>query len=366
MSIMNDRRAAARGILVSAAGMALVAALPGLVVAQEDATAETVTLTDFRGKTMDVPVGTDRVVFLVENAMNTFYAVGGADHISAIGDIWQPTFKEAFFSAVDADYATMPRVATKDGAVDLESLAAADPDLVVLWSADIDDRDTAAIEGSLGVPVYGVFLDSFDDLTKLTADMAAIVGDPGRGEEVIAQIASTMEDISAVSSAIPLEERPTVYWMWGEVFRTAGTASTASDLITAAGGINVIETWDDPAKSQEAVELSMETIAALDPEVIYMWFNPEIDPQHIIDGAQVAGFDFGPWANLTAVREGNVFELDDPFLYDFMTGRQPIATLKIAKDINPAAFADIDLTSEYDAFFQAMYGVTYPDFEPAG
>jgi iron complex transport system substrate-binding protein len=199
MSIMNDRRAAARGILVSAAAMALVAALPGLVVAQEDATAETVTLTDFRGKTMDVPVGTDRVVFLVENAMNTFYAVGGADHISAIGDIWQPTFKEAFFSAVDADYATMPRVATKDGAVDLESLAAADPDLVVLWSADIDDRDTAAIEGSLGVPVYGVFLDSFDDLTKLTADMAAIVGDPGRGEEVIAQIASTMEDISAVS-----------------------------------------------------------------------------------------------------------------------------------------------------------------------
>ncbi len=38
-----------------------------------------------------------------------------------------------------------------------------------------------------------------------------------------------------------------------------------------------------------------------------------------------------------------MYELDDPFLYDFMTGRQPIATLKIAKDINPEAFADIDL-----------------------
>jgi iron complex transport system substrate-binding protein len=366
MSIMNDRRAAARRIFVSAAAIALVAALPGLVVAQDEATGETVTLTDFRGKTMDVPVGTDRVVFLVENAMNTFYAVGGADQISGIGDIWQPTFKEAFFSAVDADYATMPRVATKDGAVDLESLAAADPDVVVLWSADIDDKDTAAIEGSLGVPVYGVFLDAFDDLTKLTADMAAILGDPARGDEVVAQIAAEMEKITGISSAIPAEERPSVYWMWGDVFGTAGTQSTANELIEAAGGVNVISQWDDEAASTEHPVLSMETIAQLDPDAIYIWFNPEIDPQHILDGAQVAGFDFAPWANLTAVKEGNVFELDDPFLYDFMTGRQPIATLKIAKDINPEAFADVDLTTEVDAFFQAMYGVTYPDYQPAG
>ncbi len=266
MSIMNDRRAAARRILVSAAAIALVAALPGPVVAQDEATAETVTLTDFRGKTMDVPVGTDRVVFLVENAMNTFYAVGGAGHISGIGDIWQPTFKEAFFNAVDADYATLPRVATKDGAVDLESLAAADPDLVVLWSADIDDKDTAAIEGSLGVPVYGVFLDAFDDLTKLTADMAAILGDPARGDEVVAQIAAEMEKITGISSTIPAEERPSVYWMWGDVFGTAGTQSTANELIEAAAdGINVISQWDDEAASTEHPVLSMETIAAARP-----------------------------------------------------------------------------------------------------
>ncbi len=66
------------------------------------------------------------------------------------------------------------------------------------------------------------------------------------------------------------------------------------------------------------------------------------------------------------MQNGRVFELDDPFLYDFMTGRQPIATLKIAKDINPEAFADVDLNVEYDEFFQAMYGVSYPDYQPAG
>jgi iron complex transport system substrate-binding protein len=128
----------------------------------------------------------------------------------------------------------------------------------------------------------------------------------------------------------------------------------------------VVSTLDDATKATEHPVLTMETIALLDPDVIYMWFNDKIDPADIIAGKQVAGVDFSTWASLSAVKDGRVFELDDPFLYDFMTGRQPIATLRIAKDINPEAFAGIDLTTEYDAFFQEMYGVTFPDYSPAG
>ncbi len=351
-------------LAVGALTLGLLTGGPGIVAAQDEA-AGTVRLTDFRGQHMEVPVGTDSVVFLVENAMNTFYSVGGADHIAGIGDIWQPAYKEVFFSAVDPDYADTPRVASSDGAVDLEALAATDPELVVLWSADIDDRDTTAIEEGLGVPVYGVFLDSFDDLTKLTSDMAAVVGDPARGEAVVAQIAAEMDKIRGIAATIPDEERPSVYWMWGDVFGTAGVESTANELIDAAGGVNVLSGWDDGARVIEHPVLSMETIALLDPEVIYLWFNPQIDPADIIDGREVAGVDFSTWSGLSAVQSGRVYELDDPFLYDFMTGRQPIATLKIAKDINPEAFADIDLASEYDAFFREMYGVTYPDYAPA-
>ena len=346
--------------------LGLVAGGAGMVAAQDDVTDDTVSLTDFRGKSLEAPVGAESVVFLVENAMNTFYAVGGADNVSGIGTLWQPDYKVDFFNGVDPDFADIPVISTINGAVDLEALAATDPELVVLWSADIDDKDTTAIESSLGIPVYGVFLTSFDDLTKLTQDMAAIVGDPERGEEVVAQTAAEMADISTISSAIPEEERPTVYWMWGDIFGTAGTESTAHDLITAAGGINVLSTWDDSARTEEHPVLPMETIAALDPEVIYMWFNPDIDPGHIIDGKQVGDVDFSTWAGLSAVQNGRVYELDDPFLYDFMTGRQPIATLKIAKDINPEAFADVDLETEYDEFFEAMYGISYPDFQPAG
>ena len=108
----NWRRWAVSGLVVG-----LLSGGSGVALAQ-DANEGTVSLTDFRGHSMEVPVGSDGVVFLVENAMNTFYAVGGADRIAGIGDIWQPAFKEAFFSGVDPDYGATPRVASADGAVD--------------------------------------------------------------------------------------------------------------------------------------------------------------------------------------------------------------------------------------------------------
>ncbi|MFO1541315.1 MAG: ABC transporter substrate-binding protein, partial [Chloroflexota bacterium] len=178
--------------------------------------------------------------------------------------------------------------------------------------------------------------------------------------------AAEMQRLTDISGPIPADPRPSVYWMWGDVFGTAGLKSTRDDLITAAGGVNVLAGWDDPAKTTEHPVLTMETIAKLDPKVIYMWFNPDISPSDVIEGKQAGGFDFSAWSSLSAVKNKRVYELDDPFLYDFMTGRQPIATLKIAKDINPDAFKSLDVASEYDTFFRQMYGVTYPDYQPAG
>lgn len=93
MSSIGERMPrACRLPVILGLAIGLVAGGSGIGAEQESA-GETVTLTDFRGHTMDVPVGTEHLVFLVENAMNTFYAVGGADHISGIADIWQPTYR---------------------------------------------------------------------------------------------------------------------------------------------------------------------------------------------------------------------------------------------------------------------------------
>ena len=60
-----------------------------------------ITILDDRGQYITIPYPVKSVVFLVENAMNSMYAVGGADKISGVGSIWMPEKKEPFFQAID-------------------------------------------------------------------------------------------------------------------------------------------------------------------------------------------------------------------------------------------------------------------------
>ncbi|MBK7722138.1 MAG: ABC transporter substrate-binding protein [Austwickia sp.] len=326
--------------------------------------AAAISLTDFHGRQVRLERPSQRSVFLVENAMNTMLAVGGGERIVGTGEIWQPTYKTAFLNAVRPGFSALPVVGSKNGTYDVEALAALKPDFVVLWAQTKSDKAIAAIADALKVPVYAVFLRSFEDLDKLALDLAAVAGKPARGEEINALVKEEMGKIATVVDRIPAQQRPTVYWMWGDIFGTAGTTSSASDLIEAAGGRNVLTGWKDAAAATEHPVVSMETLVRLDPDVIYMWYNQDLDPADIVSGKKVGTVDFSTWRNLKAVKNLKVFELKDPFVYDMMTGRLPAATAKVAKDINPAPFATWDVEAGVDRLMRAMYGVRYPGFAP--
>ncbi|PME08002.1 iron ABC transporter substrate-binding protein [Corynebacterium ulcerans] len=330
---------------------------------QEKSQAAGITVTDFHGRQVKLPKASERSVFLVENAMNTMMAVGGSKKIVGTGEVWEPTFKKDFLEAVHPGFSKLPVIASQDGSYDLEALAALKPDFVVLWAESADDKAIAAIEETLKVPVYAAFLTSFADLDKLAVDMANVNGTPERGAAVNALVKKQMDKIAEKTSTI--EKKPSVFWMWGDAYGTAGTKSSANDLIEAAGGTNVIAKWDNSAKASEHPVVSLETLAKLNPDAIYMWYNSEIDPSDVIEGKNVGGVGFSAWKNLDAVKNKQVFELDDPFLYDMMTGRLPMATAKVAQDINPAAFKEWDNSAETDQYFVDMYGLHYPGFKPA-
>jgi iron complex transport system substrate-binding protein len=124
--------------------------------------------------------------------------------------------------------------------------------------------------------------------------------------------------------------------------------------------VNVISKWDNQTKDLEHPVLSMEAVAALNPDVIYMWYNPDMDPQDLMTKDE-----YKAWRDIKAVKNGRVYELQDPFLYDFHTSRLPLTMFKVAKDLHPNKFKDLDLNKEYDAYFVNMYGVHYPGFSKA-
>ncbi|HWQ64178.1 MAG TPA: ABC transporter substrate-binding protein, partial [Methanospirillum sp.] len=326
-----------------------------------DHSGQTITILDDRDQYITVPYPVKNVVFLVENAMNSMYAVGGADHISGIGSIWMPEKKIPFFKAIDPKFGEKPTIGSENGAVDLEALAKADPSLVVLWSADWNDETTTAIRETLKVPVYGVYYTKLSDVSRANDVFAKMIGNEGRAEEVSRIMANYTRRVTDKTGELQSDKRPTVYWMWGDILGTAGLNSATNDLITLAGGKNVLENANFEGKMLEHPTISLETLQKLNPDVIYMWYNEKIDPSDVMSGVG----DFAGWKDLKAVKNGRVYEVTDPFVYDSFTPCQPLALMAIAKDLHPEIFKDINMDTLIDSFFVDMYGVHYPDYTAA-
>lgn len=322
---------------------------------------QTITIVDDRGQYITIPYPVNHVVFLVENAMNSMYAVGGADKISGIGPIWMSEKKEPFFQSIDPGYNDKPKITTNGGTVDLEALKKADPDLVVLWSADWNDEATKSIRQALNVPVYGVYYTKLSDVSRANNVYAKIIGNEAREAEVSAIMGEYTRMVTDKTGGIPDENRPRVYWMWNDIYGTAGLNSATNDLIRLAGGKNLLEEANLEGKMQEHPKISLDLLKKLDPDVIYMWYNENVDPEDILSGKG----DFAEWKNLKAVKTGKVFEVTDPFIYDSFSPQQPLALMAIAKDLHPELFSGIHLGQVIDSFFVKMYRVHYPGFSQA-
>ena len=75
--------------------------------------------------------------------------------------------------------------------------------------------------------------------------------------------------------------------------------------------------------------------------------------------------DFEGWKDINAVKNGRVFEVQNPLIFDFHTPRYPLALMIMAKEINPDKFQDLDLDAEIDNMFVDLYSVQYPGFAAA-
>ncbi|MGV8175157.1 MAG: ABC transporter substrate-binding protein [Methanothrix sp.] len=250
---------------VLALGMILVL-LFSPAMAENSSENKTIQITDDRGRTIEVPYPCERIVFLVENAMNTMYAVGGADSIVGIGDIWMPEQREPLFRAIDPGFDQKVRISKEGGMVNLETLASADPQLVVLWSVDWDDDVTKSIEENLNVPTYGVFIDSISDLQRQAEVLGKIIGNESRAEEVVDIMTAYEAKVTDVTSTLNETDKPKVYWMWGDILGTAGLNSTANELIEKAGGVNVMQYWSNETRSMEHPKLNLESLVQLNPD----------------------------------------------------------------------------------------------------
>ncbi|ADN03039.1 ABC transporter substrate-binding protein [Spirochaeta thermophila] len=279
----------------------------GLAAQEEPA----VRVTDSYGRQILLPEYPDRIVSLAPNITETLFALGKGDLVVGRTD----------YCDWPAEVAGVPSVGTILQP-NIERLVALEPDVVIAsshLSKEVDEKLR-----KLGIPVAVFnYPESFEGTYETILQVARVVGAVQKAEDLIDGIEQVVLTVMSAVSGLP---RPRVYYVisygqFGDY--TAGKGTFIDTLIQIAGGVNV-------ASDVEGWQYSAERLLEKDPDIIICskYYNTK------------QGFmKTPPYTQLTAVKEGRVFEIDNN-LVDRQGPRIGEGLMALARIIHPEAFEE--------------------------
>lgn len=266
-----------------------------------------VTLIDDAGREVTVVVEPGRIVSLAPANTEIAAALGLLDRLVGVTS----------FCDYPAEVASIDVIGDFAGP-NLEAVAAAEPDLV-LATTGIQAEVIGQLE-ELGAVVVAV---DPSDLESLFDSIAMVGVATGAVETADDLVVSMRSELDAISAAIGDGEPVTCFLeIAQDPLFTAGPGTLLDDLITAAGGANVVAEIG-------YVGYSVEQLLTDDPEVYLATLGSMSDPA---DLASRPGY-----GELDAVKTGRVFVLDDN-LVSRPGPRVAEGVRQIAEALHPDAF----------------------------
>lgn len=300
-----------------------------------------VSAVDSRGQTIRLPRPARRVVCLIESALSGLYMLGAEEALVGVSTNVYDGPAARYYAALDGRIRTrsLPTPGNWDF-VNVESVLALRPDLVILWAQQADS--IVALE-ELGVPCYAVFLRSFDEVLAEVRGLGALTGRTSRAEELVSWARGSLDAIARERPQTPEARVPRAYFMWAQSdLETSGRVGLVEELLRRAGTRNVAD-----GLAQEHLVVDTERLLAWDPELIVMWGNERREPADILGDPR--------WRRLAAVRAQRVHELPDVFLCDLWTLKLPYAARLVSAWAYPGRARDVDLTRWRDEMLETLY-----------
>jgi iron complex transport system substrate-binding protein len=200
----------------------------------------------------------------------------------------------------------------------LEAIAAAKPD-VVLVTGGVQADVLGKLEG-LGAKVVVVDPKNLDGVFRAIDLLGRVLGVPEKGTALVGKMKADLADIERrVASEKP--KRAFVEIGWNPLF-TAGAGTLIDDLLTKAGGVNVV-------KQNDYVSYSIEDLVKAQPDV-YLGTKSSIGDPFALESRP-------GYAALSAVEAGSVYVLDDN-LVSRPGPRVVEGVREIAQALHPDAF----------------------------
>ncbi|WP_083754959.1 ABC transporter substrate-binding protein [Methanococcoides burtonii] len=208
-----------------------------------------ITITDSSGASVTIKNEPERIVCLMPSITEIVFTVGAGDKV--VG------------GTEDDNYPPEAENLTKVGrytTINYETVAGLEPDLILLDEAN--GEDTIKRLEELNIQTLMINPKTMDEIIESILLVGTITNNEDNAQEIVDGMRQTISNITDSTKGITDEERPRVlYIVWDDPIYSAGKYTYPNDLITMAGGQNIIEANGWPT-------INLESVVSADPQII--------------------------------------------------------------------------------------------------
>ena len=308
---------------------------------------------------MTLPEKLDRVVLSGLLPLPSVFVQfrGSADEIVGMHPSSMAAAENSYLVNIFPDILEADTSFVVNGAVNIEELMKLEPDVVYYSATNVEEYE---LYKKAGIPAVGFSTtiadyDCVETYAKWIELFGEIYGEQEAADAIIAEGRQVAEEIAAVTSEIPDEERPNVMIIF----------NYANGTMTTAGSGFFSEYWLDMAGANNAAaeikgtgEINMEQVYEWNPDMIFITnFSPYL-PEDLLNNT-IDGHD---WSNVKAVKEGNVYKFPLGMYRWFPPASDtPLVLQWLAKTIHPDLFEDMDMDAEIRDFYKTHYNADLTD-----
>lgn len=319
------------------------------------------TFTDQLNRTVTVPEKIERIVVLQHQTLDILVQLGAADRIVGVVGKWQSLIPG--LDKYAPQLASLPTPGELSSA-NVEEVLRLAPDVVFVTnyapSTMIDQMSKAGLpviaislskgEGVEAPKLNPTFADddyAYSEGLKIGVQLIGdIVGERERADKLLDYAFSRRKLVEERVASIPDDQRIRLY-MANPEMNTYGSGKYTGVIMKRSGGINVA------AGVRGATKVSMEEVLAWNPQVIFVQDRYAPVADEIRQGAA--------WQQIDAVKNGRIYitpEYVKPWGYP-LPEALALGELWMAKKLYPDRFADIDMQTEVNAYYEQFYGQPY-------
>ena len=330
-----------------------LAAMPRQEVEQS---AETIAVTDMRGRSISVPEQIDKIIALGAGSLRLISYLDATDKVIAVenaGHGREKTVHDFFtlatYRLVHPELRELPSIGSAENH---EGIIAAAPDLII-WSA-ADSAQLDQLQNVLGIPVFGADVDVELYDTELfyrqLTTLGGILNREDRAKTIIEGIEAALEDLASRAEAV--EEPKRAYAGGMMYFGPADLLRTTGDYLPfdLTGTVNAMPS--NPAGNRQPYMTSLEDLAAAAPDYVF------------IDAANIKLSKAGFMTNRQVLEEQvpafaaeNVYTTLVYKYYGTNWENQLINIYYAGTVLYPALYSDISIEEKAEEIWQMFFGM---------